>query len=110
MEKTVATATQKGMAMQMALMLAILGRPVEQCQYAPTEQKKIEYPDIDEAIAYIEDGKEFQGELLGLEDLVSQSEQNDPDLKEYWESRWDHMKQQESHTLGGQMVFEGMMM
>lgn len=70
--------------LQMALVFAILGRALPENK----REEKIEYPSVDEAIDFFIRDKDFQGELLGMEDLVSADEKDNPELRSYWQSQW----------------------
>lgn len=70
--------------LKMALVFAILGRALPEHQ----KEEKIEYPSVDDAIKYFLEDKDFQGELLGIKDLVSATEADDPELRNYWQSQW----------------------
>ena len=69
---------------ELALILAILGRPDRD-----SFDKKICFPSPDEALAYLASGKDFEGEEMTLEQLVgSKEEATLPENVSYWNARF----------------------
>lgn len=82
MENSVSFTVSNAKEAQLALILAILGRPENNANHV------ISYPSCEEAVAYIEKGQDFEGSSLSFADIVGPVDAKNLNLKALWDERW----------------------